>query len=113
MRAEFGKGRTFVGTVHGGFEYYSDSRRGIRFDLAVLLSPNHVTTLLDATPSVVVQEPGAAIAGTTSPTIQFSSRPASVTRSTLTGPSIRDLETFRTEGIQAQVRLSIAYFRRF
>jgi hypothetical protein len=113
IRAEFGQSRTFVGTVHGGFEYYSDSRRGIRFDVAVLLSPNHVTTMLDATPSVLIQEPGVAIAGTTSPTIQFSSRPASATRSTLTGPSLRDFETFKTDGIQAQVKLSIAYFWRF
>ena len=113
IRAEFGQSRTFVGIVHGGFEYYSDSRRGIRFDVAVLLSPNHVSTVLDATPSVLVQEPGAAIAGTTSPSIQFRSRPASVTRSTLTGPSIRNFETFKTEGIQTQIKLSIAYFLRF
>ncbi len=113
IRAEFGQSRHSSAPSMEGSRDHSDSRRRIRFDVAVLLSPNHVSTVLDATPAVLVQEPGAAIAGTTSPSIQFSSRAASVTRSTLTGPSIRNFETFKTEGIQTQVKLSIAYFLRF
>jgi hypothetical protein len=113
IRADTGKSRTLVGAVHGGFEYYMESRRGVRLDVAVLLSPNRVVTFVDATPSVLVQEPAAAISGTTNPTLQFSSHPASVVRSSLTGPSIRNLETFRTDGLQAQITLSVGYFFRF
>jgi hypothetical protein len=113
FRADLGQSRTFVGTVHGGFEYYRDSRRGFRLDVAVLLSPTQLSTVLDATPAVVVQEAGAAIAGPTSPTIQFSSLPAAVARSSLTGPSLRNVETFKADGIQAQVKVSVGYFWRF
>jgi hypothetical protein len=113
IRAELSQSRTLVGVVRGGFEYYMESRRGIRLDVAVLLSPNRVATILDATPSVLVQDPGAAISGTTNPTIQFSSHPASAIRSTLTGPSIRNLKTFEADGLQAQIKLSVGYFFRF
>jgi hypothetical protein len=113
MRAELFDTRTVVGAVHGGWEYYFRSRRGFRLDVAVLVSPNRVGTFLDATPSVIVQMPGAAIAGTTTPTIQFSSHPATVVRSSLSGPVVRHLETFRTEGLHAQIKLSLGYFLRF
>jgi hypothetical protein len=113
VRAVWGNSRRPLGVVHGGFEYYMESRRGFRVDLAVLMSPNRVSTFLDATPAVVVEPSPAAIAGTTTPTIQFSSYPAAVTRSTLTGPSLRDVETFSGDGLETQVKLSVAYFLRF
>lgn len=85
----------------------------MRVDVAVVLGPNRVTTFVDAIPSVFVQESPHAVAGTTTPTMQFSSYPADVIRSSLTGASIRDLVTSETDGVEAQVRVSVGYFIRF
>ena len=113
IRVELGKDRKLVGSLRGGFEYYIDPRRGFRLDIALLLSADAVDTILDASPAVVVREPGAAIAGTTSPTIQFSSHPSDVTPSSLSGPPIRSLTTFAGDGLQAQIKIAVGYFVRF
>ncbi len=102
-----------VGTVRGGVEYYMDSWRGFRLDVAALISPNRVTTAISARPSVFVQSPGAVLSGSTGPTIQFSSLPATMARSSLSGPSLESLVTFKERGSQVQIKLSLAYFFRF
>jgi hypothetical protein len=110
---QLGKPRTTVGSIRGGFEYYAESTRGFRLDVAVLLSPQTAVTSIDANPASELLEPGGVVSGTTSPTIQFANDPSGATRSSLSGPAIDNLVTFRRTGVQVQLKVSAGYFWRF
>jgi hypothetical protein len=110
---QLGKRRAAVGSIRGGFEYYAESTRGFRLDVALLLSPHTAITSVDANPSFEHLEPGGVVSGTTNPTIQFANDPSGPAHSSLSGPRIDDLVTFTRKGVQVQLKISAGYFWRF
>jgi hypothetical protein len=105
--------RAFVGVVGGGFKYGMSARDGLRVDVRVHLSGSGIETLAGATPSVVFQSPAFVISTGTIPSIQFSNSQVFNRPSSLSGPVIDDLNTFKGSGVQSRVSVTAGYFFRF
>ena len=104
----------FVGVVGGGVKVYLTSQSGLRFDVRAHLGTQTVQTLVSADPGSVRTNDAllsAWIASFTVPSIQFSN--SSQQPTTLGGPSIRDFESFKTDGAFRQVMATAGYFWRF
>ena len=102
--------RVNAGIVGGAFEYRFGGRQGLRFDVRAFISPNGIITTATAVPSVATSSPGV-VATRTDPTIVISSRPG--TRTTLSGGTIAELETFTGSGLDVRMHVTAGYFFRF
>jgi hypothetical protein len=115
--------RTVAGVVGGGVKYHVSPRWGIRVDARVFLSKNTATTLLDASPNVLLgQLPIGRGTLNTDPTIQFSNNwtdpittlgVTSVARSTLSGPVVTDFRTWSGNGLSSRTHVVAGMFWRF
>jgi hypothetical protein len=103
--------RSFVGVVGAGARVQATRRWGIRFDARSLLGTNRASTRLDANPSVAVGTPPINIWTGTTPSIQFANQLPP--RSTLSGPRLVDLETFKGSGARRQLTITTAVYWRF
>ena len=115
--------RTVAGILGVGVKYHVSPRWGIRIDARTSLSKNTASTVLDATPNVVL---GLLPVGRgtlrADPTIVFSNNSSdpvtadgvtAVAASTLTGPAITGLRTFSGSGMLSQTNITIGVFWRF
>lgn len=107
------KDRVLVGLLGGGVEYDLSRRHGVRADVRMHLSGNSVDTLVSANPAVTQQSPVFAVSTPFNPGIQFSNSQLTNRRSSLSGPAVVNLETFKGSGTQMQGHLTIGYFFRF
>jgi hypothetical protein len=98
-----------------GYKYYATNHWGIRFDVREHFTPDTLITVIDATPTVGTFAPSDQVVYAppgTSPNIQFSNDPAGGP-SSLSGPAIHGLHTFRGEGWVNQVSATGGVFYRF
>lgn len=115
--------RTVAGILGGGVKYRVSPRWGVRLDARVSLSKNTASTVLDATPKVVL---GLLPVGRgtlrADPTIVFSNNSSdpvtadgvtAVAASTLTGPTITGFRTFSGSGMLSQTNIIAGVFWRF
>lgn len=107
------KDTSFVGMVGGGFDYHLSPRQGIRAGVRLHIGPNHVDTVVSASPSVTLQTPAFSINTGTNPSVQFSNTTMFGRQSSLSGPVVTDLRTFTASGIYLQTHFSVGYFVRF
>src|SRR5262249_32897532 len=108
------KDRVGVAVFGGGVDCAVTPRHGIRADVRFHVSPNHRDTIISAAPSVTYHSPIVAVA--TSPintSIQFSNSQSINRKSSLSGPAITDLETFKGSGVDTRMHVAIGYFIRF
>jgi len=103
-----------LGVLGGGIRYYATPRWGLRLDVRDHVAPNSINTLLTATPNTPPGAPPAALALSTggSNRLTFTNDP-SFGPSTLSGPTIHGLKTFRPDGITNQLSTSVGVFYRF
>jgi len=107
--------KVFIGVLGGGVKALLTQRSGIRVDARVHVGRQTVRTLLSADPDAVASADPAtdlAVASFLTPVIQLSNSDASG-RTTLSGASITDFESFKADGLLNQVLVTIGYFWRF
>ncbi|HXZ27401.1 MAG TPA: OmpA family protein [Terriglobales bacterium] len=105
--------RSFVGIIGAGLKYYVTPRWGIRADLRDYISPNSISTLLDANGSEVqVGAGGFCAAFGVTPDIQDCNNPA-VGVSTLSAFPFTNFRTFSGSGAMHQVAITAGVFYRF
>jgi hypothetical protein len=115
--------RTVAGILGGGVKYHVSPRWGIRLDARVSLGRNTSSTVIDATPNVVLgQLPAGRGLLNSSPTIQFSNNSTdpvtalgvtAVAASTLTGPALAGVRTFSGSGVSSHTDFTAGIFWRF
>ena len=107
--------KVFIGVLGGGVKALLTQRSGIRVDARVHVGRQTIRTLLSADPDMVAS-PGPvtdlAVASFLTPVIQLSNSEASG-RTTLSGASITDFESFNADGLLNQVLVTVGYFWRF
>jgi hypothetical protein len=103
--------KTAVGVGGAGFQYAFAARHGVQFDVRVLAGRNETRTVVSATPRLSLSAPAAFLPSLTSPSVQFSS--VTEVPTTLSGASIRDLETFKGSGLDLRPQVSVAYTVKF
>jgi hypothetical protein len=101
----------FVGVLGFGLKYFATPQWGLRLDVRDHVTRNYVDTILSAHPIVATLTPGDAISFATTPDIQFSNDP-SQGASSLSG-EINRVRTFKGDGINNQINLSVGVFYRF
>ena len=101
-----------VGVLGIGAKYFATSRWGLRLDVRDYVSPNATNTLLSATPRVATLAPAEVIGPGTTPTLVFSNDPT-LGPSSLSGPDVRRIRTFKGDGLDNQINLSVGVFYRF
>jgi hypothetical protein len=114
---------TVAGILGGGVKYHVSPRWGIRLDARVSLGKNTTSTVIDATPNVVLgQLPAGRGLLNSSPTIQFSNNSTdsvtalgvtAVAASTLTGPAITGFQTLSGSGVSSHTDIAAGIFWRF
>jgi hypothetical protein len=114
--------RTVAGVLGGGVKYHVSPRWGIRLDARVSVGQNPSSTVLDASPNVVLglQPPGRGLLNV-NPTIQFSNSSESVTSlgvtavatSTLSGPALSGVTTLSGTGVSSHATITSGIFWRF
>ena len=104
-----------IGVFGGGVKALLTQRSGIRVDARVHVGRQTIRTLLSADPDMAAS-PGPAtdlaIASFLTPVIQLSNSDARG-RTTLSGATITDFESFNAEGVLSQVLVMVGYFWRF
>lgn len=100
-----------VGVLGGGVKYRLAPRWGVRGEIRGYFMTNTLRTTVDATPAVAPGTPSTTFASVTTPSLQFSNTTARP--DSLSGPPIRDLETFRGAGTTWQVAVTAGLFWRF
>jgi hypothetical protein len=107
------KNRThWVAVLGFGVKYYATPRWGLRLDLRDHVTSNSLDTFLSANPFVETVTPGEVASFTTNPSIQFSNDP-SLAQSSLSGPAINRIRTFKSNGIDNQLNMSVGVMYRF
>lgn len=113
---------SFAGVLGGGVKYGLAKGWGLRVDARVALNRNPAATQLDAAPNVVLGEtPGGRVTLNADPTIQFGNSSGPVTGlgitalapSSLSGPALAGVRTWKGSGVAAQTTLAIGLYRRF
>ena len=104
-------------------KYRVSPRWGIRLDARVSLSKNTASTVLDATPHVVLgQLPAGRLVLNTDPTLVFTNNSTdpvtslgvtAVAASTLTGPAMTGVRTFSGSGVSSHATITAGIFWRF
>jgi hypothetical protein len=111
----FGTG--FVGVAGLGWKQDISTRWGVRLDARAYLSRNRTAIVIDAQPSVTKGHPASAVVVDSSVgPIQFVNDSSGVyegQQSSLSGPAIAGLETFRGTGIRMDLNFTIGMFLRF
>ncbi len=97
----------YTGIIGAGVKYRLSPRSGIRFDGRARLLPNDVVNRVDTESSVARRSTGAPFPLINSGSLQFS------TTAPLTGAPITGAATFASEGLRAQVAMSVGFFWRF
>ena len=104
-----------IGVFGGGVKALLTPRSGLRVDARVHVGRQTIRTLLSADPDRVAS-PGPAtdlaIASFLTPVIQLSNSDAHG-RTTLSGATITDFESFSADGVLRQVLVTVGYFWRF
>jgi hypothetical protein len=107
------KNRTnWVAVLGFGVKYYATPRWGLRLDLRDHVTSNSLDTFLSAHPVVAAITPGEATSFAVNPDIQFSNDPTAG-QSTLGGPAINRIRTFKSNGIDNQFNMSVGVMYRF
>jgi hypothetical protein len=98
-----------------GVKYRLSPRWGVRLDVREQLSANNARTRLDSAPAAAVLAPPSALSVFAHDArVQFVNNPAAFgTESTLSGPAITNVETFKGTGLQSQLGISAGVFLRF
>ena len=99
-----------VGLAGGGFTFDVARRQALRFDVRVHVGPGGHDTTVVATPSAVTGTAAVALPSRTNPSLQFSTVPGNP--SSLSG-NLPSLETFRGDGLETRVLVSVGYVVRF
>jgi hypothetical protein len=107
------KDRVAVGLLGGGVEYDFSRRHGLRADARLEFYPHRVDTVVSAHPAVTMQTPAFVIVTGAIPAIQFSNSTLFNRPSSLSGPEVNDLETFKGAGTRTRLRVSVGYVVRF
>jgi hypothetical protein len=102
-----------LGLLGGGVEYDFSRRHGLRTDVRLEFHSSRVDTVVSAHPAVTLQPPAFVIATGLSPSIQFANSTVFGRPSSLTGPEVEDLETFKGTGTRTRVRVAIGYVVHF
>ena len=105
----------WVAVLGIGAKYYATPRWGLRLDFRDHVTSNSIDTVLFARPNVATLSPpsGVAFFGPSAPNnLVFSSDP-SIGPSTLSGPAITGIRTFKGTGISTSLTLQPVFFYRF
>jgi len=102
----------FVGILGFGVKYFATPKWGLRLDIRDHVTRNYIDTILSAHPIVATLTPSDVVSFVTTPDLQFSNDPAAG-QSTLSGPAINRIRTFKGDGINNQINLSVGVFYRF
>jgi len=105
--------RVLVGVIGGGVDYAVSRRWGVRLDVRAHAGRSGVRNLVDATPSIKTLTPATVLALPTNPSIQFSNNPSTGAQSSLAGPAVADLQTFRGTGVRLQTNIASGVYWRF
>jgi hypothetical protein len=97
----------------GGVEYNFSRHHGLRADARLEFHPSRVDTVVGARPSVTLQTPAFVVATGFNPSIQFSNSILFARPSSLSGPEVNDLETFKGTGTATRMRVAIGYVFHF
>jgi hypothetical protein len=105
----------WVAVLGIGAKYYATPRWGLRFDFRDHVTSNSIDTVLFATPNVATLSPPGAVAffGPSAPNNLVFSNDPSIGPSTLSGPAIKGIRTFKGNGITNQFNASAGVFYRF
>ncbi len=109
-------GHVPVGVLGGGIRAFLTGQSGLRVDVRVHVGRQTVRTLVSARPGTVASSGPASdivVASFTSPGIQFSNNDAMFGPSSLSGPVLTDVESFRARDSVRQVLVTAGYFWQF
>ena len=101
----------FVGILGFGMKYFATPSWGLRLDLRDHVTRNYIDTILSAHPIIAPLTPVGVTSFFTTPTLQFSTDP-SKGASSLSGETNR-VRTFKGDGINNQINMSVGVFYRF
>ena len=99
-----------IGVLGGGMTYDLSARQALRLDARVHAGESGMTTVIDATPTIAPGTSLTQLPSITDPSIQFSNNPN--IRSSLNGTTT-GLNTFRSDGLDTRVLITVAYVLRF
>ncbi|MFL6301107.1 MAG: hypothetical protein ACJ71N_10940 [Terriglobales bacterium] len=102
-----------LGVLGGGIRYFATPRWGLRLDVRDHVYSNSIDTVLSATPTVQTLAPAASLLQPGGGSNLIFSNDPSQGPSTLSGPLIHGLRTFRPDGITNQLSTSVGVFYRF
>jgi hypothetical protein len=102
-----------LGILGGGIRYFATPRWGLRVDVRDHVYPNSIDTVLSATPTVATLAPAAFVFEPGGGSNLIFSNDPSQGPSTLSGPPIHGLRTFRPDGIINQLSATAGVFYRF
>jgi hypothetical protein len=108
----YSQGTSAVGVIGAGVRRAVSPRWGIDIDGRVLVGPQPVKVLLDASPTVTPGAPAGFIESFTYPSIQFSNNASTGRSSSLGGPALQGFTAF-SGGVQAHVLVTIGLYVRF
>src|SRR5438067_15653 len=101
----------FVGILGFGMKYFATPQWGLRLDVRDHVTRSYIDTILSSHPVVATLSPSDVVSFNSTPDLQFSNDP-SQGASSLGGASNR-LRTFKGDGIDNQIDLSVGVFYRF
>jgi hypothetical protein len=108
----YSQGTSAVGVLGAGVRRAVSPRWGVDVDGRVLVGPQPVKVLLDASPTVTSGAPAGFIESFTYPSIQFSNNASTGRSSSLGGPGLQGFTAF-SRGVQAHVLVTIGVYVRF
>lgn len=108
----YSQGTSPVGVLGAGVRRAVSPRWGIDVDGRLLIGPQPVKVLLDASPTVTQGAPAGFIESFTYPSIQFSNNSSTGRSSSLGGPALQGFTVF-SGGVQAHVLVTIGLYARF
>ena len=101
----------FVGVLGFGMKYFATPSWGLRLDVRDHVTRDYIDTILSAHPIVATLGPSDVVSFGTTPDLQFSNDPSAGASSL--GGSVNRVRTFKGDGINNQINLSIGVFHRF
>jgi hypothetical protein len=108
----YSQGASAVGVLGAGVRRPLSQRWGIDVDGRLLVGPQPVNVLLDASPTVTQGAPAGFIESFTYPSIQFSNNSSTGRSSSLGGPALQGFAAF-SGGVQVHVLVTIGVYARF
>jgi len=112
VTVRFAQNAAAVGILGGGLRRAFSDRWGLDIDGRLLIGPQKVDVLLDATPLVAHGAPAGFIESFSYPSIQFSDDPATGRQSSLSAPALQGLTVF-SGGLGVHGLFTVGIYARF